>query len=67
LIDSRVKADHDEIIRSIVGYQLSLDQAAKIRFAKNHTNFLNETLDSHDERIIEFSQPFAEGGGFAIA
>jgi len=59
LIDGRVKADHDEIIRSIVGYQLSLDQVAKIRFANNHFNFLNETLDLLDKRIIEFSEPFA--------
>ena len=58
LIDGRVKADHDEIIRSIVGYQLSLDQAAKIRFAKNHFNFLNESLDLLDEKIVKFSQPF---------
>jgi len=58
LIDGRVKADHDEITRSIVGYQLSLDQAAKIRFAKNHFNFLNESLDLLDEKIVKFSQPF---------
>lgn len=58
LIDRRVKADHDEIIRSIVGYQLSLDQATKIRLATNHFDYLNKSLDLLDQKIIDFSQPF---------
>jgi hypothetical protein len=58
LIDGRVKADHDEIIRSIVGYQLSVDQVAKIRFANNHLNFLDEMLLDIDLKIDEFAQPF---------
>jgi len=58
LIDGRVKADHDEIIRSIVGYQLSVDQVAKIRFANNHLNFLDEVLLDVDLKIDEFAEPF---------
>lgn len=60
LIDGRVKADHDEIIRSILGYQLSLDQITKIRFAQNHLSFLDESLALLDERIFEFSEPFTK-------
>ena len=58
LIDGRVKADHDEIIRSIVGYQLSVDQVAKIRFANDHLKFLDEIMSNVDMKINEFAKPF---------
>jgi len=58
LIDGRVKADHDEVIRSIVGYQLSLEQVLKIRFANEHLSFLENSLNNIDEQITMLATPF---------
>jgi transposase len=58
LIDSRVKADPDEIIRSILGYNLTLDQVAKIRIANQHLKHVNECLEEVDEEIAKLSKPF---------
>jgi transposase len=58
LIDGSVKADHDEIIRSIVGYQLSLEQVLKIKFANEHLAFLKKSLIDIDEQIAILATPF---------
>lgn len=58
LIDPRVKAEPEEIIRSILGYNLSLEQVAKIRIANQHLKDINERLDEVDQEIKMLSLPF---------
>ena len=59
LIDGRIKADPDEIIRSILGYNLTIDQAVKIKFANKHFDFLEQSLEDLDGEINRLSDPFA--------
>jgi transposase len=58
LIDGRVKADPDEVIRSVLGYNITIDQASKIRIANKHLDFVNECLSDIDDEIAELSKPF---------
>lgn len=60
LIDGRVKADPEEIIRSILGYKLTIDQVAKIKFASDHLAYLKSSLEDIEREISQLAQPFSE-------
>jgi hypothetical protein len=44
LIHPRVKASPDDVIKSVLGYNLSLAQASKIRISKAHLNSVDTAI-----------------------
>lgn len=58
LIDKRVKASHDELIKSIIGYNITLDQSTKIILAKTHLESIENCIASLDKIIKELSMPY---------
>ncbi len=58
LIDSRMKATPDEIIKSILGYNLSLAQVSKIKISKEHLGSVEKCLDHLHESIHELAKPY---------
>lgn len=58
LIDPRIKATPDEIIKSIVGYNLPIEQAAKIKISKKHLGSIENCLESLNQCITKSAKPY---------
>ena len=58
LIHPTIKASPDEIIKSILGYKFSPEQATKIRVSKEHLGAIEKCLGTIDKSIDEFAKPF---------
>jgi len=60
LIDKRIKASHDEVIKSILGYNLMPSQASRIRISQSHLNFIDEAVLNLNKTLGELSKPYQE-------
>jgi transposase len=58
LIDKRIKASHDEVIKSILGYNLVPSQASKIKLSKAHLNFIDDSILNLNETLVELTKPY---------
>ena len=58
LISRRMKASPNEMIKSILGYNLSLAQASKIKIAKEHLDSVDKYLDHLHKSVTELAKPY---------
>ena len=58
LIDPRVKASPDEVIKSILGYNMSSAIADKIRVSKEHLSSIDNAISKLNETITELANPY---------
>ena len=58
LIDGRIKASHDDVIKSILGYNLVPSQASKIKLSKAHLNFIDDSILNLNETLFELTKPY---------
>jgi transposase len=58
LIDPRVKASHDDIIKSILGYNLNPAELSKIQISKAHLNSINEAIANLNETLTDLAAPY---------
>jgi transposase len=58
LIDSRVKASPDDVIKSVLGYNLSLAQTSKIRISKAHLESVDTAISNLNITLSELAIPY---------
>jgi len=58
LIDKKIKASHDEIIKSVLGYNLMPSQASKIRISQSHLNFIDNAVVNLNDTLDELTKPY---------
>lgn len=60
LLLKRAKDKADDVVASIIGYEVSNDQALKMRLCREHTDCLSSVIGRLDDAIIELSNPYGE-------
>lgn len=60
LLIKRAKDKADDVVASIIGYEISNDQALKIKLCREHTNYLDTVVGKLDDAIAELSKPYDE-------
>lgn len=58
LLKKSLKSKGDEIIQSIIGYELRGDQSTKMKVCRKHFDYINECLTTLDEKISDLSKPY---------
>jgi len=58
LIDKKIKASHDEVIKSVLGYNLMPPQASKIRISQSHLNFIDNAVVNLNNTLDELTKPY---------
>ncbi len=59
LIGSSMKATPDEIINSVLGFNLTQEQALKIKIATEHLSALDKCLSNLNKKITDLSLPYS--------
>lgn len=60
LLLKRAKDKADDVVSSIIGYEISNDQALKMKLCREHTDYLNSVIGKLDDAIVELSNPYDE-------
>lgn len=58
LLKKGLKDKADEVINSIIGYELSIDQSTKMKVCRKHFDYINECVNVLDENITLLSKPY---------
>ena len=58
LLLKRAKDKADDVVASIIGYELSNDQTLKMKLCREHTDYLSSVIDKLDLAIAELSKPY---------
>jgi transposase len=58
LLVRKAKDKADEVIKSIIGYELRGDQSTKIKVCRKHFDYINECISTLDETISDLSKPY---------
>lgn len=58
LLKGSLKSKADEVVQSIIGYELSSDQSTKMAVCRNHHDYINVCIDTLDSNIDVLAQPF---------
>lgn len=65
LLQRKLKAKADEVIASIIGYELRDDQSVKMKVCRKHFDYINECISILDEKLSDLSKPYHEFIRFA--
>jgi transposase len=65
LLKKSLKSKGDEIIQSIIGYELRGDQSTKMKVCRKHFDYINECLNTLDEKISDLAKPYHKFIDFA--
>lgn len=60
MIDRRVKASHEDILRSIRGHRLLDEQKFKLQHAKQHLGFIAKSVDDINKKLAALSSPYSK-------
>jgi len=60
LLRKKLKEKADEVIQSIIGYELRKDQSVKMKVCRKHHDYINECISDLDETISNMAQPYKE-------
>lgn len=58
LLQKSLKKKSDEVINSILGYELSNEQSSKIKICRQHFDYIDECISTLNENIISLSKPY---------
>ena len=50
----------DDVVASIIGYEISNDQAIKMNLCREHADYLSSVIGRLDDAIVELSKPYDE-------
>lgn len=50
----------DDVVASILGYEISNDQSLKMKLCREHVDYISHIVSKLDESISELSQPYAD-------
>lgn len=65
LLQRKLKDKADEVIASIIGYELRGDQSVKMKVCRKHFDYINECISILDAKLSDLSKPYHEFIGFA--
>lgn len=58
LLLKKAKEKADDVVKSIIGYELRGDQSIKMRVCRKHFDYINECISTLEEAISDLSQPY---------
>lgn len=58
LLRKKLKDKADEVIQSIIGYELRGDQSVKMKVCRKHFDYINECISILDETLSNLSKPY---------
>ena len=67
LLLKRAKDKADEVVNSIIGYELSRDQSIKMQVCRKHVDYISESINYLEESITSMSEPYREMIDLAVA
>lgn len=65
LLHRKLKDKAEEVIASIIGYELRDDQSVKMKVCRKHFDYINECISILDEKLSDLSKPYHEFIEFA--
>jgi transposase len=60
LLLGRAKEKADDVVSSIIGYEISNDQSLKMKLCREHVDYISQTVSKLDAAIVDLTKPFAE-------
>lgn len=60
LLHRKLKDKAEEVIASIIGYELRDDQSVKMKVCRKHFDYINECISILDEKLSDLSKPYHE-------
>ena len=60
LLLKRAKDKADDVVASIIGYEISNDHALKMKLCREHTDYLSSVIGRLDDAIADLSTPYDE-------
>jgi len=66
LLQKSLKNKADEVIQSIIGYELSSDQSTKMKVCRKHFDYITECVDVLDEKIASLAMPYQDYINLAV-
>ena len=58
LLLKKAKDKAEDVVRSIIGYELRGDQSLKMKVCRKHSGFINACVDTLEEAISDLAQPY---------
>lgn len=65
LLQRKLKDKAEEVVASIIGYELRDDQSVKMKVCRKHFDHINECISILDEKLSDLSKPYHEFIEFA--
>ena len=50
----------DDVVASIIGYEISNDQSVKMKLCRKHVDYISSTVNTLDSYIVELSKPYED-------
>lgn len=66
LLQKKLKEKADEVVQSIIGYELRNDQSVKMKVCRKHYDYINECVSDLDKAISTMVEPYQELIDFAV-
>jgi len=60
LLCGRAKEKADDVVSSIIGYEISYDQSLKMKLCREHVDYISRTVSRIDDAIVDLSKPYDE-------
>lgn len=60
LLCGKAKAKAQDVVSSIIGYEISNDQSLKMKLCREHVDYISGIVSKLDESIAELSMPYDE-------
>lgn len=60
LLLRKAKDKADDVVASIIGYEISSDQSLKMKLCREHVDYISSLVDSLDSSITELAAPYDE-------
>jgi len=67
LLKNKAKNKADEVVKSIIGYEITHDQSIKMQVCRKHVDYINESISTLEESIVTIALPFRELIDLAVA
>jgi len=58
LLQKKAKDKADDVVKSIIGYELRSDQSVKMKVCRKHFDYINECVTTLEETISDLSKPY---------
>lgn len=60
LLQRSAKKKADDVVASIIGYEISNEQSLKLKLCREHVDYISNIVDTIDDSILELAKPYEE-------